>query len=47
MKTDEEIDTMENTNTPIENINIWVKYFKYISKPLLGHEDEIFRAMRL
>lgn len=42
----DETDTMENKSTPIENINIWVKYFKYFSKPLLGHEDAIFRAMR-
>lgn len=43
----DEIGTVENRKTPIENINIWVKYFKYFSKPLLGHENEIFRAMRL
>lgn len=43
----DEIDTIGNTNTPIENINIWVKYFKCFSKPLLGHENEIFRTMRL
>lgn len=25
----------------IRNINIWVKYFKYFSKLLLGHRDKV------
>lgn len=39
----DEIGTVENRKTPIENINIWVKYFKYFSKPLLGHEQWDYR----
>lgn len=27
----------------IRNINIWVKYFKYFSKVLLGHRDKVAR----